>query len=176
MQAFVVLGTALSGAQAAFVLTNGRPREAGQLEAEGPKLHPGGEQRAPHGAVAAASGATAAAETPHKLVQQQQQPQQHLQDTGAAAQQQLVSTADTINSAAAAAAAAKSPSKAGLAAAATRLFDVMSLRLWNPLTGHCVPVRDASCELRQVRAVGGLMGGQLSSLRVMNYKSMVSPP
>ena len=30
-------------------------------------------------------------------------------------------------------------------------WDVSQLRLWNPLTGHCVPVRDPACELREVR-------------------------
>jgi hypothetical protein len=29
--------------------------------------------------------------------------------------------------------------------------NVAKLRLWNPLTGHVVPVRDPSCELREVR-------------------------
>jgi hypothetical protein len=28
---------------------------------------------------------------------------------------------------------------------------VAKLRLWDPLTGHVVPVRDPSCELREVR-------------------------
>jgi hypothetical protein len=28
--------------------------------------------------------------------------------------------------------------------------NVAKLRLWNPMTGHVVPVRDPSCELREV--------------------------
>jgi hypothetical protein len=31
--------------------------------------------------------------------------------------------------------------------------NVARLRLWNPLTGHVVPVRDPSCELREVRSL-----------------------
>lgn len=32
--------------------------------------------------------------------------------------------------------------------------NVARLQLWNPLTGHCVPVRDPACELREVRLMG----------------------
>jgi hypothetical protein len=39
---------------------------------------------------------------------------------------------------------------AAAAAAAQRPFDVSQLRLWNPLSGHCVPVRDPACGLREV--------------------------
>jgi hypothetical protein len=44
------------------------------------------------------------------------------------------------------------PATAAAAAvsAAQRPFDVSQLRLWNPLSGHCVPVRDPACELREV--------------------------
>jgi hypothetical protein len=45
------------------------------------------------------------------------------------------------------------------ASAAQRAFDVSQLRLWNPLSGQCVPVRDPACELREVRGMLWLLGG-----------------
>jgi hypothetical protein len=39
------------------------------------------------------------------------------------------------------------------AAGVTQAPNVARLRLWNPMTGHCVPVRDPACELREVRGL-----------------------
>ena len=35
-----------------------------------------------------------------------------------------------------------------------QLKDLSQMRLWNPLTGHCVPVRDPACEMREVSSCG----------------------
>jgi hypothetical protein len=84
LQAYVVLGTALTGASAAFVLTTGQPTPARQQQA------------------AAAGGAG-----PLQLPQ-------------APGEQPL------------------------------QLGTMSALRLWNPLSGHCCPVKDPAGELREV--------------------------
>lgn len=110
-QAFVVLGIALTGAQAAFVLTTGRClQQAAKQEATLRQPEPIGHSAA----------GTSPAQAPPLMLHPAQHPA-----TAAGAQ---------------------------AAAVAAQHFDVAALRLWNPLSGLCVPVRDPSCQLREVHA------------------------
>lgn len=143
-QAFVVLGTSLCGAQAAFVLTTGQPLSAATTGSA---------------AAAAASTAPADAETSTNPAAdepaatddaaQHQRLRQRLAAAAAAAQAR-----QRVSAAAAAAAQAGNPAlEAAAAAEAAGVMhppNVARLRLWDPLSGHCVPVRDPACELREV--------------------------
>jgi hypothetical protein len=91
-QAYVVLGTALTGASAAFVLTTGQPTPARQQ------------------AAAAAAGGAGPLQLPQGPGEQPLQ-----------------------------------------------LGTMSQLRLWNPLSGHCCPVKDPAGELREVG--GWVLGG-----------------
>ncbi|GBF93799.1 hypothetical protein Rsub_06131 [Raphidocelis subcapitata] len=128
-QAYVVLGTSLQGAAAAFVLTTGEAVGAAAAAAAaaeaGTAATAAAAQHGGDGAPAPAAGHSEAAADPAE--QQQQQPQP-------------------------AAAAAGAEQAAGGAASAPP-HDARKLRLWNPLTGGCVPVRDPACEMREVGTV-----------------------
>lgn len=164
LQAFVVLGASTVGAHAAFVLTTGRPLRS--AEAVGSNASPqeiATQQTAIAGEAAAAGAAesssaadaSAAAAGESSTVadagataplQTQQLLRQRLQQATAAAQarQQHAAAPEQVS--------AVNPAAALLAATAMvhRPFDVSRLRMWNPLSGQCVPVRDPACEMREV--------------------------
>jgi hypothetical protein len=126
----VVLGTSTQGAAAAFVLTTGRP--AGAAGTDWAVASGAGAERAAAGRDAtqqptASASALAGAPPPSPPQQHQGQEQR---------QQQEPSGRD------AAAALAAAPNWSGV-----------RLRLWNPLTGQCVPATDPSCELREVGTI-----------------------
>jgi hypothetical protein len=132
-QALVVLGTSLQGAAAAFVLTTGRRARddaSGEVAGSEPAAttaHHSAPLPAQPAAVASASAnisATAHSQEKHQGKQppNQQQPSQQLEQGEAAPD----------------------------ASARPCSWNAAQLRLWNPLTGQCVPVKDASCELREV--------------------------
>ncbi|KAF6253870.1 hypothetical protein COO60DRAFT_1642856 [Scenedesmus sp. NREL 46B-D3] len=139
-------GTSTTGAHASFVLTTGRPLAAPAAAASccGPAdTHPLTDAAAPtttNGGAALAPGDTAGSS--QRQQPQQQQLQERLQQAAAVAQarQRAAQLGAAANPATAAAAAAS---------AAQRPFDVSLLRLWNPLSGQCVPARDPACELRE---------------------------
>lgn len=159
MQAYVVLGTSTMAAQAAFVLTTGRPLLAPEGIGSALEVQESGPQQNAMAAPASAAGAgaaesssaadasaAAASNSGMEAQQGQQQLRQRLQQAAAAAQarqqqQAAAAQASEVNPAAALAAAA---------AMAHRPFDVSKLRMWNPLSGQCVPVRDPACEMREV--------------------------
>lgn len=126
-----MLGTSLQGASAAFVLTTGRTL----AEAKG--------ERGP------GAGSTAAASSSDT--------RQQLDAAGAppaaAADQATASSATSEQQATNGAAAKLAPAPAPAAAersAEVGGWELARLRLWNALTGLCVPVTDAACELREV--------------------------
>jgi hypothetical protein len=97
-----------------------------------------------------------------------------LEQAAAAAQaRQRAVQLSTANPATAAAAAAS---------AAQRPFDVSQLRLWNPLSGQCVPVRDPACELREVRGKLHITGtaalfhpGRLHTCQLLTIAALIDP-
>lgn len=154
------------GAQAACVLTTGRPLLAPEEVGSALGLQDTGSQwnavavpakaagagaaesssAADASAAATGDGPAAAGSSSTDPQQGQLQLRQRLQQAAAAAQarqQQAAAAAQasTVNPAAAMAAAA---------AMAQRPFNVSKLRMWNPLSGQCAPVRDPACEMREV--------------------------
>lgn len=152
----MVLGTSLSGAQAAFVLTIGQPLP---LPAEVPATAGGSAEPAAEASTTAATAVTDDAATAgggsaeqDDAAAQHERLRQRLAAAAAAAQAR-----QRVSASVAAAAAAGNPALEAAAAAAASGAGLMQppnvakLRLWNPMTGHVVPVRDPSCELREVR-------------------------
>lgn len=140
-QAFVVLGTSLRGAAAAFVLTTGQGLGAVGAGARAPGEAAAAASSAdgqPDGAAPAPAGAGGA--PPPAAHQQLRQRLQALQRAA-------------IGAAAAPPAPPMPPAAASAASALPAPLNVSHLRLWDPMTGHCVPVRDPSCELRAVGTV-----------------------
>lgn len=144
-QAFVVLGTSLCGAQAAFVLTNGQPLSAATTGSAAAVA----ASTAPADAEAATNPAADEPAETDDVAAQHQRLRQRLAAAAAAAQAR-----QRVTAAAAAAAQAGNPAlEAAAAAEAAGVMhppNVARLRLWDPLSGHCVPVRDPACELREV--------------------------
>ena len=147
-----MLGTSLSGAQAAFVLTTGQAMAptAAALGSTTPTdaAIPAADAASGSPAAAAAStDGTAVDPNSDSVAQQHERLRQRLAAAAAAAQARQRVTAAAVQAGNPALEAAAAADSAGL----MQPPNVARLRLWNPLTGHVVPVRDPSCELREVR-------------------------
>lgn len=149
-----MLGTSLAGAQAAFVLTTGQDLSTDAAAQCVPSTEPAGTGADASAAAADVAGEAAdppaAAAAADGVGAQHERLRQRLAAAAAAAQarQRVAQSASSLqagNPALEAAAAAQ-------AAGVMQPPNVARLRLWNPLTGQCVPVRDPACELREVRA------------------------
>lgn len=150
-----MLGTSLSGAQAAFVLTTGQalpsPAAAGTTAGDTPADPAAAASSAgPAAAAGHSAAANGTAAEKDDVTAQHERLRQRLAAAAAAAQAR-----QRVSAAVAAAAQAGNPALEAAAAAdaagVMQAPNVAKLRLWNPMTGHVVPVRDASCELREVR-------------------------
>lgn len=134
-----MLGTSLQGASAAFVLTTGRTL----AEAKGER-----------GPGAGSTAAASSSDTRQQLDAAGAPPAAAAdQATASAGTSEQQATNGAAAKAAAGAAAKLAPAPAPAAAersAEVGGWELARLRLWNPLTGLCVPVTDAACELREV--------------------------